>query len=167
MSDDVTLRDATRADAEAIQRVARDSCHAVYDSIFGSDRTTEIVETWYAPETLVSDDIDPDERPFFVAEVDGRVVGFVEGIPDEDGQTANLYRIYIVPDHWGDGVGGALLDRLESVFAARGFDRLLVSVLADNETGVGFYEAVGFEHVETVRDEQFDVKRAKYAKPLP
>ncbi|WP_267640629.1 GNAT family N-acetyltransferase [Haloarchaeobius amylolyticus] len=165
MSDPVTLRETTEADARAVQRVADAACHAVYDDILGEGVTDDIVRNWYDPERLVADDIEPEGRPFFVAAVDGTVVGFAEGIR-EDARTADLYRIYVHPDHWGDGVGSALLDRLERHFADAGVERLFVSVLADNDVGVAFYESVGFEHVETTTDEQFDVPRAEYVKDL-
>ncbi|WP_439027336.1 GNAT family N-acetyltransferase [Haloarchaeobius sp. DT45] len=165
MSDPVTLHEMTESDAPAVQHVADAACHAVYDDILGQEMADHIVQNWYDPERLVRDDIEPEERPCFVAEADGTVVGFIEGIPGDE-RTADLYRIYVHPDYWGEGVGSALLDRLEARFQNEGFERLFVSVLADNEVGVAFYESVGFEHVETTQDEQFEVPRAEYVKDL-
>ncbi|WP_440988919.1 N-acetyltransferase family protein [Haloarchaeobius baliensis] len=167
MTDPLSVRAATADDARAVQRVADASCHAVYDDILGPDAVDDIVANWYDPERLVADDVEPDERPFFVAAVDGAVVGYVEGVPDADDENvAHLYRIYVHPDHWGDGVGSALLDRLETAFRDRGFDHLCVSVFAENETGVGFYESVGFGERRTTTDEQFETERFEYEKPL-
>ncbi|WP_368407843.1 GNAT family N-acetyltransferase [Haloarchaeobius salinus] len=37
------------------------------------------------------------------ATADGAVVGYVEGVPDNEAENvAHLYRIYVHPDHWGD-----------------------------------------------------------------
>ncbi|MFC7046016.1 hypothetical protein ACFQH6_11850 [Halobacteriaceae archaeon GCM10025711] len=48
-------------DAEAIQRVARDSWHAAYDAVLGAERVDETVSSWYDPERLVADDIERDD----------------------------------------------------------------------------------------------------------
>ena len=128
MTDEGSIRPATAADAEAIQRVARDSWHAAYDEQLGEDRVEAVVSSWFDPERVVADDVEPDERPLFVATVDGSVVGFVEAVPDdEDDRLAQLYRIYVHSGYWGRGIGGSLLDRIESVLRERGFDRLRLS----------------------------------------
>lgn len=165
MSEHVTIRPATADDAEAIQRVARASWHAAYDSILGADVVDETVDSWYDPERLVADDVRDDSRPFFVAEVDA-VVGFAEAAPAEDDETYHLYRIYVHPNHWGRGIGRSLLDRLERTLRDRGAERLRLQVLADNDVGVEFYETTGFQRVEETTDEAFDVLRYAYEKSL-
>ncbi|MFC4408802.1 GNAT family N-acetyltransferase [Haloarchaeobius iranensis] len=165
MHDSLSVRGAGGDDARAVQRVADAACHAVYDDILGPGVVDDIIVNWYDPDRLVADDIEPDARPFLVAAVDDAVVGFVEGVPDDDeADVAHLYRIYVHPDYWGDGVGRALLDRLEAVFRDRGFDRLRVSVFAENDVGVRFYESVGFGDRRTATDEQFDTERYEYEK---
>ena len=167
MTDSLTVREATADDVRAVQHVADAACHAVYDDILGPDVVDDIVANWYAPERLVADDVEPDERPFFVAAIAETVVGYVEGVPDDDEpDVAHLYRIYVHPDHWGEGVGRALLDRLEGAFRDRGSERLRVSVFAENDVGVRFYESVGFGDRRTTTDEQFETERYEYGKRL-
>ncbi len=161
------MRPATESDAAAIQRVARDAWHAAYDAVLGPERVDETVSSWYDPERLVEDDVEPDDRPLFVAEVDGAVVGFAEAAPDgDDDGLAHLYRIYVAPDHWGDGIGGALLARVESVLRERGFDRLQLSVMAENDVGVGFYESHGFDRVAEAHNDQLGIREYEYRKEL-
>jgi ribosomal protein S18 acetylase RimI-like enzyme len=163
---DATIRPATASDTGAIRAVARASWHAAYDPVLGADRVDEVVDSWYDPERLATDDVEPDERPFFVAD-DGGVVGFAEAVPDdEDGDTAHLYRIYVHPDEWGRGIGGSLLDRIEDVLGNRGFEWLTLSVMAENDVGVRFYESEGFERTATTRNEQLDIREFEYGKPL-
>lgn len=161
------IRPAETDDVHAVQRVARDSWHAVYDSALGAETVDETVDSWYDPDRLVTDDVEPGDRPFFVAVDDGTVVGFAEAVPDDtDDRVAHLYRIYVDPDHWGQGVGGSLLDRVETVLEARGFERLRLSVLAENDVGIGFYEANGFDRVSTTHDDDLGVDEHEYAKDL-
>jgi ribosomal protein S18 acetylase RimI-like enzyme len=166
MTVDATIRAATADDTVAIQRVARESWHAAYDSILGPERVTDVVDSWFAPDRLLTDDIGPENRPFFVAVVDGSVVGFVEAVLADATPTAQLYRIYVAPDSWGVGIGTALLDRVEAVLRDRDMERLELSVFAANDGAVQFYESSGFERIGTAHDEKFDVERYEYAKEL-
>lgn len=167
MPDDSTVRPANEDDARAIQQVARESWHAAYDSIVGADAVDDRVDSWYEPGKLVTDDVERESRPFFVAEVDGAVVGFVEAVPAKaDGTTAHLYRIYVAPDHWERGIGRSLLERVEAVLRDRGIERLELSVLAENDVGVRFYESAGFDRITSADDDEFDARRYEYAKQL-
>jgi len=170
------IREATAEDAPGIQRVARAAWHATYDDILGPERVTETVDAWYDPDRLVEDDVRDSDRPFVVAvrPPEAAIVGFAEAAVDEDDEAGeedgtddwHLYRIYVHPDVWGDGIGSALLEAIEGSFRERGVETLRVSVLAGNDVGVSFYESRGFELVETVPDEAFDVLRSEYVKSL-
>jgi len=167
MTGSIEIRSATREDAPAIQTVARESWHAAYDAKLGSDRVDETVSSWYDPERVVSDDIEPTDRPVFVAKAQRSIVGFVEAIPDDtDENLAHLYRIYVTPDYWGNGVGTALLERIESTLRSRGFEQLNLSVMAANDVGVQFYESRGFERTATTQNEQLDIQEYEYRKAL-
>lgn len=167
---------ATEADdVTAVQRVARAAWLAAYDDLIDPDQVDETVDSWYDPDRLVADDVCDPERPFFVAERTGAgeeeaeasdVVGFGEAATGDEPGVWHLYRIYVHPDAWGEGVGTALLERVEAAVHERGGDELRVSVHAGNEVGVDFYEARGFERVATVPDEEFGGDRHEYVEPL-
>jgi GNAT superfamily N-acetyltransferase len=147
MADDRRVRPATRSDAPAVRATAHASWHAAYDDVLGPETVERVVDEWYGVASLRTAVA---ESVFHVAAVDGAVVGFVNAGPNPayDEGTAELYRIYVHPDRWGEGIGGRLL--------------------AENAVGVGFYEGHGFEHVETgtvdLGDESY-VDR-DYLKPL-
>jgi len=159
----VTVRPGRPEDAPAVQQVARAAWHATYDDLLGREAVEQRVASWFDPDRLVDDDVRPDERPFLVAADDG-VVGFVEAAP-RDG-AYHLYRLYVHPDRWREGIGGRLLERVEAAAHERGADRLTVSVLADNELAVVFYEESGFERIGESHDEAFDLPRYGYRKEL-
>lgn len=163
----ILIRKAVTEDAEDIQRVARDSWHAAYDSVLGADEVDVTVDSWYDPARLVVDDIEDSDRLLFVAVVDDTIVGFVETIPDtSDDDLAHLYRIYVVSDRWGRGIGRSLLDHVETVLEEQGFGRVQVSVLAENDVGVKFYEATEFHRTATTYNDRYDIREYEYLKRL-
>ena len=157
--ENVTIRGATAEDAAAIRRVARESWHATYDDILGAEAVESVVDDWYDPDGL-EESIVRDDGRFLVAEAESgseaEVVGFAQAVlGDEDDDAAQLPRIYVHPDRWGDGVGSELLDRIESWLADRGAERLRLIVLADNEVGNAFYEKCGYRTVGS-RESEFE-----------
>lgn len=93
-----------------------------------------------------------------VAEDDGTVVGYAScGASRDDDARAGvgeLYALYVAPEHWRRGVGRALHDdavaALREEHAASG----TLWVLAGNEPGRSFFEALGWRPDGTVRTEQ-------------
>ncbi len=84
----------------------------------------------------------------WVAEVAGRVVGFAMG----DGATGEVTVVAVHPDHEGQGLGGALLARVEGWLFAQGHARLWL--LANPDPGVratGFYGRRGWRATGEVR----------------
>ncbi|QKV91891.1 GNAT family N-acetyltransferase [Streptomyces sp. NA02950] len=84
-----------------------------------------------------------------VAEADdGEVVGWACFGPyrDRDVPTgdAELYALYVRPALLGTGIGRALLDESLERVTERGFPRLRLWVLRDNERARHFYERAGF-----------------------
>ncbi|WP_435151830.1 GNAT family N-acetyltransferase [Haladaptatus sp. DFWS20] len=105
------------------------------------------------------------DHEFFVAEGDD-ILGFVHVAPRDEDAVFQLLRIYVVSDEWGSGLGSRLLARVEERLRTRGAQRLRLSVFADNEVGVGFYESRGFERVDEREADGFDVGEYVYEKEL-
>ncbi len=87
------------------------------------------------------------EGRVFVAEADGRTVGFGVVIPRSDGE-AELDGLYVEPGAWGRGIGRLLMHHAEAL-ARSGGARLLNVV--SNGRAVGFYRACGFDGVREVQ----------------
>ncbi|SDF81832.1 Ribosomal protein S18 acetylase RimI [Halorubrum xinjiangense] len=112
------------------------------------DPTPEEVEGW-------AEGFGDDDSAVFVAVVDGTVRGFVDVRWGEENtksfvgpDEADVKAIYVHPDWWGEGVGTALLDRGLDALPDR-VEAVRLEAFADNDVGAGFYEARGFERVET------------------
>lgn len=93
-------------------------------------------------------------RFYLVAEVDGRVVGFINGLEPpsqpcavvpEGAKPFEIEGLYLEPAHRSRGIGSALVQRLLEVAQAHGFTHtLLYSSVKDLRPVMKFYEAHGF-----------------------
>jgi GNAT superfamily N-acetyltransferase len=104
----------------------------------------------------------------------GELVGWVCHGPYRDGEVrtedAELYAIYVHPEHMGRGVGQALLTESVERCSTAGHDRLLLWVLKENGRARRFYERAGF-HADGA-EEPFEVAETmvpevRYARTLP
>ena len=128
------VRRATPADAEAITPVHVASIR----TLCAKDYTQEQIDAWAgwkSPEKYR--DAMAAGEVFFVAEHEGRVVGFSVLHGDE------MKAVYLHPDHVGRGIGRRLLQAVEDEARAHGVAELhLTSTL----TSIGFYEACGYQN---------------------
>lgn len=165
-----TVREAVPEDVPAIQRVARAGWHAAYDDSLGPDTVDDCIDDWYDAETVVSG-IENDDVAYFVAEVPDEVVGYASAGPTDEEYpetVAGLYSIYVHPDRWGAGIGTTLLGRCLDRLRNRGFERIHLRVLDDNEVGISFYRSRGFERVdeEEVELQGTPVTESEFAREL-
>ena len=79
---------------------------------------------------------------FYVADVDGAVVGTVLG--GYDGHRGWVYSLAVLPEHRRGGIGTALVLRLEQDFAERGCLKVNLQVRASNAGVIAFYEKLGY-----------------------
>lgn len=114
------------------------------DSLDHSQRT----ENW---RKNLSDD--GDSKYTLVAQLNGKAVGFATIGPSRDGMNgydSELWAIYVDPDHWGQGIGRALFDRVTRDLKSRGIESTYVWCLRDNHKGRKFYEAIGGMYLEGI-----------------
>ena len=108
--------------------------------------------------------------PPIVAEVDGKVVGFVSvGASRSDDAEGELYAIYVHPDHWGTGVGRELMQAGEAELRRLGHRRVILWVLDDNPRARRFYELAGWTADGRSQDLEifgFHISEVRYAKDL-
>lgn len=104
----------------------------------------------------------------------GEVVGWVCHGPYRDGEVrtadAEVYAVYVHPDHLGRGAGQALLAESAARCSAAGHHRLLLWVLKGNGRARRFYERAGF-HADGA-EVPFEVAgvtvpEVRYARTLP
>lgn len=156
----MTVREATSDDVGPIRRVVEASWETDYPDILSRESIESGIDDWYAPDRLEAE-LERARTLLLVAERDGDVVGFVHCLWAND--EGDILRLYVHPDHRGEGVGGDLLDRARERLADHDVDRLEAMVLRANEPGNEFYRAFGFERVDagetTIGDDRYEENR--------
>ncbi|WP_418276437.1 GNAT family N-acetyltransferase [Isoptericola jiangsuensis] len=142
---DVLIRSATAADADAIAAVHLASWKSAHSHVLPADyldslSVEERAQSW---RSILSGD----SGTTLVAEADGRTLGFASYGPsrDEDAEDGclELYAIYLDPESWGRGVARDLI-RTVLGDVSPGV-RMTLWVLSENPRAHHFYRRHGFQ----------------------
>jgi ribosomal protein S18 acetylase RimI-like enzyme len=146
----VTIRGAARSDVPGIADVARKTWTATYAGIIPEEVQRELLESWYSAPALLRAIESP--GAFLVATQAGHVIGFAQFVwqPPE---SAELTRIYVLPERQHVGVGTMLLDAGFAACRKRGVGRVSVLVERDNVIGRAFYRSRAFTEIGKRRQE--------------
>ena len=82
----------------------------------------------------------------YILRIDGKPHGIAWWDAARDGTPgcAEILCIHSLPDHWRQGYGSKLMDRVLSDIAEAGYPRVMLWVFADNARARAFYAAKGF-----------------------
>jgi GNAT superfamily N-acetyltransferase len=166
----IEIRHATIADAPGIAEVHVATWRSAYkglmpDAVLDALSIAQRTERWQRTipyEPVVT----------FVAERDGRIVGFASGgqaREDESGTIGELYTIYVLEEAAGQGIGTRLLTATEELLHERGFTSAVLWVLASNAPSRAFYAARGWIDdgiAKTEISQGAEVVEARYSKVL-
>jgi ribosomal protein S18 acetylase RimI-like enzyme len=94
------------------------------------------------PATVIRQKLAVQRDLFFVARLDGRLVGTVMG--GYDGHRGWIYSLAVGPEVRRRGIGTALMRHVERELAGRGCPKVNLQVLASNAATVAFYEKLGY-----------------------
>jgi GNAT superfamily N-acetyltransferase len=152
----VSVRRATVADAEAIERIRVETWRATYRGLLPDaliDQLQPSVER--RRERLGSPS--PSELNF-VAAAGTEVVGYAFAGPERSRDReypGEVYAVYVLPDAQGKGHGRALIRECARELSALGMTAMLIWVLRENKLGRGFYERLGGTAVREKPLEEF------------
>ncbi|MFI1718513.1 mycothiol synthase [Streptomyces litmocidini] len=106
--------------------------HPEQGSLTQRDLDDRMAEPWFDP------------KGFFLAEKDGRLIGFHWTKTHAEEQLGEVYVVGILPDAQGGGLGKALTAIGLRHLAAQGLPTAMLYVDADNKAAVRVYEGIGF-----------------------
>jgi ribosomal protein S18 acetylase RimI-like enzyme len=101
-----------------------------------------------AARAVLLDSLGAEGSTLVVALDDGVVVGFATAEPTASRRVAEVRYVGVDPDHWGRGVGGLVLARMEEELPSAGFDAAQLLVYADNAPARRLYERMGWRRGE-------------------
>ena len=78
---------------------------------------------------------------FLVAEKENRIVGAVIG--GWDGWEAQIHRLAVLPEYKRQGIGRALVEKIEQLLFARGAQRISLLVHQGRPDALGFWDSLG------------------------
>jgi GNAT superfamily N-acetyltransferase len=135
------IRVAGPEDAAAIAEVHVRSWQAAYEHLLGAERLAGIdVER----RRRLWEGALAERTPIWVAESDGRVVGFVSIGDSRDAEgEGELYSIYALPAAWGTGAGPGLMAAARDALRER-YETSILWVAEDNPRARRFYEREGW-----------------------
>jgi GNAT superfamily N-acetyltransferase len=142
VAETVTIRPAGPEEAETLLRIQRAAAVAAFSHVFPQDRypfpSDSIRNAWL-------DALNDPEVDVYLAEADREPVGSVS-----IGQEF-LRTLYVVPSHWGGGIGSALHDLAVDRLRAKGVRVAKLWTLEGNEQGRRFYEHRGWMLINETR----------------
>ncbi len=147
-NDMVEIREASLRDVEAIVELNKKlaDIHAEIDEIYKRG-----CETSKGFRNHVESLISSENASLLVAEMDGRVAGYMIGLIEKPRPFLKLEKIGRISDAYVDfeyrkkGVGRALLNRLLEWFRSNGVEYITLSVDVRNRAGYSFWRKMGFE----------------------
>ena len=135
------IRAADGNDLLAVLDVGHRTWPVTYGPIAGEEYVAMGLAKWWTKDATI-----PAIRAgrVTVAEVDGEVVG-IASVGLHESHLA-LWKLYVLPEHQGRGIGSALLDSV--VARATGdYPQIRVSYLDGNTSAEGFYRSKGFVEI--------------------
>jgi GNAT superfamily N-acetyltransferase len=147
----ISLRLATVKDIPAIQRMGRASREAAFVAtglITAAENEEVLADSWSVEMLTMSMTIPSN---YAIVAMDGdQIIGYLSGRyrnPLDEGQV-RLYRIYLYPDHWGQGVGYKMWQSYREALSEE-VKRIDVGSVVSNKRATEFYQCLGFRIAST------------------
>ncbi|AND41422.1 GNAT family N-acetyltransferase [Cytobacillus oceanisediminis] len=144
------IRKMEQEDIKQVQEVAKTTWNATYEGIIPLEVQEKFLNSAYNDDRMMQR---LGRSTLYVAEIEGRVVGFANFSQVREDGKVELGAIYLYPEQQGNGIGSALLQK--GIKDLEGVNKIYINVEKDNKIGKTFYEAKGFEVVKEF-DDEFD-----------
>ena len=150
----IAIRRAALEDIPQIRAVGSASWRAAYANIFPDAFIEDVLEQWWS-DAGFQRSIPDAALCNLVAEQDGQIVGTLLGTvnPRDEGQV-HLFRLYLHPDYFGQGIGKNLWQAYVQHLAPE-VERIDLEVEPQNTRAIQFYTRLGFQETGTNETEAF------------
>jgi len=145
------VRPAKAGDIAEIQATAHASWHQAYASLLATERIDRFLAASYGKVSLQAA-LRSRRSTFLIATQDGSAAGFCQF--GDRGNGPELFRLYVHPQRWRQGIGRRLLSHVEMQFLVSGVRRYGLTVYRGNLRAMLFYMKHGFERQPSRDNEQ-------------
>jgi ribosomal protein S18 acetylase RimI-like enzyme len=135
------IRPALARDIEGIQAVGRSAWRDTYTGLFPEEYIQHALEEWWSSDYL-REALESEGQFLLVAEEEPQIVGVAES-QVLDGRRAILWKLYVLKEHRGQGIGSALIEESIGRLPA-GIEALYTEYDSQNEGAAAFYASRGF-----------------------
>lgn len=148
----LSIRRATPDDAAMLVELCTRTFYAAFSNACPAEDMQLYLSTWFTVEQLTNELRDP-QSLFLLAEVAGAPAGYAKMQAGEipacisDPQAIELSRLYVEQQHFGSGVGPALMQACLDEARQRGHRTVYLGVWEHNHRAQAFYRKWGFEKV--------------------
>ena len=142
----IEVRRAELSEVDAVRQIGLTTWPVAYAGLASEEFIADGLAQWWSPEVI--EHVIRNGITLVAAEGD-ELVGMAS--LGREGDFWVMWKLYVLPDHQGKGVGKALL---EAAIAALpdGTTELRLDVLVTNEKAIGFYRAHGFTEARVTPD---------------
>lgn len=142
------IRKALPGDANAIVQVHIRSWQEAYRDLMPAEFLKGLDATLARRESFWVRSIESGESDVWVAELDGKVIGWISVGASRDEEvaganTGEVMAIYVLAKYWQTGVGLALWNAGLQFLMEQGYECLTLWVLSRNERAIRFYRKAG------------------------
>jgi len=95
----------------------------------------------------VDDDVKEHADGIFVAEVDGKILGYISTRVDLDAGKGRIPNLAVAASARGQGIGRKLIGHALEYFQTEGMGVAVIETMASNPIGQSLYPSCGFEEV--------------------
>lgn len=142
----MVTRAAGVLDIEVIRHIACLTWPVAYANILSDRQLAYMLSGMYSYRTLLHQ-ITEEGHLFFIAEKNGRAIGFAGCSPTIQTDSWKLHKIYVLPDIQKSGAGKALMETVIETARKNGANALLLNVNRQNPA-FQYYINIGFTIIE-------------------
>ena len=145
----IEIRPLRQSDCEKIGPLLREIWLDAYHGIQTDEELLAQSHKVHTPE-LIALEIDAPNTHSIVAVLDGLIIGHARSDLSHD--KVDIYRLYVLREFYGQGIGKALLQEVETYFDAK--YEVWIEVYEENKRAVGFYLSQGYQIIERATEVQ-------------
>lgn len=138
---ELSIRTASKIDIPIIQEIAYTTWPSTYGHILSKEQLNYMLDMMYSSSSLENQM--NQNITFFLAELNGEIVGFASTGREPMEGMFKLHKLYILPNIQTKGIGSALLEAV-ILFAKKNSGEQLVLQVNRNNSAVDFYKKKDF-----------------------